>query len=71
MTREGYKVLEAEDGEEALDILFESGKTVDMVILDVMMPKYDGWFVLERIREYMTIPVVHVDGREGRRNMIN
>ncbi|MFA6647801.1 MAG: response regulator transcription factor, partial [Candidatus Izemoplasmatales bacterium] len=49
--------------EEALDILFESGKKVDLVILDVMMPKYDGWFVLERIREYMTIPVVMLTAR--------
>ena len=63
LIREGYKVLEAEDGEEALDILFESGKKVDIVILDVMMPKYDGWFVLERIREYMTIPVVMLTAR--------
>jgi DNA-binding response OmpR family regulator len=63
MSREGYKILEAEDGEEALDILFESGKKVDLVILDVMMPKYDGWFVLERIREYMTIPVVMLTAR--------
>jgi len=63
MSREGYKVLEAEDGEEALDILFESGKKVDLVILDVMMPKYDGWFVLERIREFMTIPVVMLTAR--------
>ncbi|MFA7075967.1 MAG: response regulator transcription factor [Candidatus Izemoplasmatales bacterium] len=63
MSREGYKVLEAEDGEAALDILFESDKKVDLVILDVMMPKYDGWFVLERIREYMTIPVVMLTAR--------
>ena len=58
LTREGYKVFEAADGEEALEMLFESGKKIDLVILDVMMPKYDGWFVLERIREFMTIPVV-------------
>lgn len=63
MTREGYKVLEAEDGEEALDIIFESEKKVDLVILDVMMPKYDGWFVLERIREYLTIPVIMLTAR--------
>ncbi|MGD9761996.1 MAG: response regulator transcription factor [Candidatus Izemoplasmatales bacterium] len=63
LAREGYKVLEAGDGEEALDILFESGKKVDLVILDVMMPKYDGWYVLERIREYMTIPVVMLTAR--------
>jgi DNA-binding response OmpR family regulator len=63
ITREGYRVLEAEDGEEALDILFESGKKVDLVILDVMMPKYDGWFVLERIREFSTVPVVMLTAR--------
>jgi DNA-binding response OmpR family regulator len=63
LNREGYKILEAADGEEALDILFETGKKVDLVILDVMMPKYDGWFVLERIREYMTIPVIMLTAR--------
>jgi len=63
LSREGYRVLEAEDGEEALDILFESDKKVDLVILDVMMPKYDGWFVLERIRDYLTIPVVMLTAR--------
>jgi two-component system, OmpR family, response regulator ResD len=63
LIREGHKVLEASDGEEALDILFESGKRVDLVILDVMMPKYDGWFVLERIREYTTIPVIMLTAR--------
>ncbi len=63
LTREGYKVFEAADGEEALEMLFESGKKIDLVILDVMMPKYDGWFVLERIREFMTIPVVMLTAR--------
>lgn len=63
LSREGYKVLEAEDGEEALDMLFESGKKIDLVILDVMMPKYDGWYVLERIRDYMTIPVIMLTAR--------
>jgi len=61
--REGYKVLEAEDGEEAIDILFESKVKVDLVILDVMMPKYDGWFVLERIREFSSVPVVMLTAR--------
>jgi DNA-binding response OmpR family regulator len=63
LSREGYKVLEANDGEEALDLLFESGKKIDLVILDVMMPKYDGWYVLERIRDYMTIPVIMLTAR--------
>ncbi|MFA7561269.1 MAG: response regulator transcription factor [Candidatus Izemoplasmatales bacterium] len=63
LSREGYKVLEANDGEEALDLLFESSKKIDLVILDVMMPKYDGWYVLERIRDYMTIPVIMLTAR--------
>jgi DNA-binding response OmpR family regulator len=63
LQREGYKVLEAEDGEQAIDLMFNSKSKVDLVILDVMMPKYDGWFVLERIREFSTVPVVMLTAR--------
>ncbi|MDP2425703.1 MAG: response regulator transcription factor [bacterium] len=63
LQREGYKVIEAEDGEQAIDALFESKVKIDLVILDVMMPKYDGWFVLERIREFSTVPVVMLTAR--------
>ncbi|MDD3842022.1 MAG: response regulator transcription factor [Candidatus Izemoplasmatales bacterium] len=63
LLREGYKVIEAEDGEKAIDLLFESKTKIDMVILDVMMPKYDGWFVLERIREFSTVPVIMLTAR--------
>ncbi len=63
LRREGYKVIEAEDGEEAIDLLFESKVKFDLVILDVMMPKYDGWFVLERIREFSTLPVIMLTAR--------
>jgi len=63
LSREGYKVLEAADGEEAIDMLFESKIKVDLVVLDVMMPKYDGWFVLERIREFSTVPVIMLTAR--------
>jgi len=63
LVREGYKVLEAEDGEKAIDLLFDSKTKVDLVILDVMMPKYDGWFVLERIREFSTVPVIMLTAR--------
>jgi len=61
--REGYKVLEAEDGEQAIDAIFETKTKIDLVILDVMMPKYDGWFVLERIREFSTVPVIMLTAR--------
>lgn len=63
LKREGYLVIEAADGEEALDIIFESNQKVDLVILDVMMPKYDGWYVLERIREYLNLPIVMLTAR--------
>lgn len=63
LQREGYKVFEAEDGEQAIDIMFNSKTKIDLVVLDVMMPKYDGWFVLERIREFSTVPVVMLTAR--------
>ena len=63
LKREDYRVIEAADGEEALDILFESDQKVDLVILDVMMPKYDGWYVLERIRDFLSIPVIMLTAR--------
>lgn len=63
LQREGYKVLEAEDGEQAIDLMFNSKIKIDLVVLDVMMPKYDGWFVLERIREFSTVPVVMLTAR--------
>ena len=63
LKREEYRVIEAADGEEALDIIFESNQKVDLVILDVMMPKYDGWYVLERIRDFLNTPVIMLTAR--------
>lgn len=63
LKRDNYSVIEAADGEEALDIIFESNQKVDLVILDVMMPKYDGWYVLERIREFLNLPVIMLTAR--------
>lgn len=63
LKREGYETVEAKDGEEALDILFEEKQTFDLMILDVMMPKYDGWYILESVRNYMTTPVVMLTAR--------
>ncbi len=63
LRRDGYEVIEAADGEEALDVIFESDKKVDLIILDVMMPKYDGWYVLERVREYLTTPIIMLTAR--------
>ena len=57
LSREGYKILEAADGEQALKVFFED-KDIALVILDVMMPKLNGWEVLKEIRQYSEVPVV-------------
>ena len=53
----GYQVVEASDGEEAFDI-FTQDKNISLVVLDVMMPKMDGWEVLRKIRESSAVPVI-------------
>lgn len=57
LVREGYAVLEAADGEEAVDVFFNN-KDVALILLDVMMPKMDGWKVLKTVREYSQVPVI-------------
>ncbi len=72
LREEGYKIIEAADGEEALNIIFPTkGKTkIDLVVLDVMMPKYDGWTVLERIREFSKIPVVMLTAKSDEQDQL-
>ena len=55
--KEGYTILEAGDGEEAVDIFFKEND-ISLVILDVMMPKMDGWQVLKELRQYSKVPVI-------------
>jgi DNA-binding response OmpR family regulator len=57
LKRENYEVIEAEDGEQAVDIFFKDPK-IDLVILDVMMPKMDGWQVCSMIRQYSKVPII-------------
>lgn len=57
LIRSNYDVLEAEDGEQALDIFF-SDQSIALVILDVMMPKKDGWEVCREIRDYSKVPII-------------
>ncbi|MCI7794794.1 MAG: response regulator transcription factor [Lachnospiraceae bacterium] len=63
----GYKVLEAEDGEAAVDIFFKE-KDIDLIILDVMMPKMDGWEVCKTIRRYSQVPIVMLTARSEERD---
>lgn len=55
--KEGYIPIEACDGKEAIDVFFNL-KDIDIIILDVMMPVYDGWEVLKEIREHSDIPII-------------
>lgn len=57
LSRENYDVIEAEDGEQACDIFF-SNKEISLIILDVMMPKMDGWQVVREIRNYSKVPII-------------
>ena len=57
LVRENYEVLEACDGEEALDV-FYSDKEIELLILDVMMPKMNGWEVCKEIRENSKVPII-------------
>ena len=59
----GYKILQAKDGEEALDIFETNKEKINMVLLDVMMPKIDGWTVLRKIRQETKIPVIMLTAR--------
>ena len=57
LVRQNYEVREAGDGEEALDIFYED-KDIALIILDVMMPKMNGWEVCKEIRETSKVPII-------------
>ncbi len=62
LTKQDFTVLEAADGEEAVDLFFEK-KDIDLVILDVMMPKMDGWETCREIRQYSQVPIIMLTAR--------
>jgi DNA-binding response OmpR family regulator len=57
LVKQNFDVIEAEDGEEAVD-LFYANKDIALIILDVMMPKMDGWEVCREIRNYSEVPII-------------
>ena len=67
LEREGYQILEAGDGLEALD-LFYKHKDVALIILDVMMPKLDGWGVCKEIRRISGVPILMLTARSEERD---
>ncbi len=63
LVQKGDSVLEAADGEEALKVFEENQKQINLVLLDVMMPKLDGWSVLRQIRQTSKVPVIMLTAR--------
>ncbi len=57
LRKKDFEVLEAADGEEAIDIFFHD-KNISLIVLDVMMPKMDGWEVVKEIRQYSKVPII-------------
>ena len=64
LVREGYEVLEAGDGEEALDLFYRE-KDIALIILDVMMPKRNGFEVCREIRETSKVPIIMLTARRA------
>ena len=59
----GYHILEASDGEEALQVFEENKNEINLILLDVMMPKLDGWSVLRQIRQTSNVPIIMLTAR--------
>lgn len=70
LVREGYEVLEAGDGEEALDI-FYADKDISLLVLDVMMPKLDGWEVCREIRKTSKVPIIMLTAKGDEQDELN
>ena len=64
LTRSNYEVIEAEDGEKALE-LFYNHPNISLIILDVMMPKIDGWEVCREIRSSSQVPIIMLTAKSG------
>lgn len=70
LVRENYEVLEAGDGEEALDIFYRE-KDIALLILDVMMPKINGWNVCREIRETSKVPIIMLTAKSQEEDELN
>ena len=70
LTKKNFQVLEAGDGEEAMDIFYKE-KDIALLILDVMMPKMDGWEVCREIRKESKVPIIMLTARGEERDELN
>ena len=65
--REGYQVLEAGDGMEAMEVFYDE-KDIALIILDVMMPRMDGWQVCREVRQSSKVPIIMLTARSEERD---
>ena len=70
LVREDYEVIEAENGEQALDMFYMDSE-ISLIILDVMMPKVDGFAVLKEVRETSSIPVLMLTAKGEENDVLN
>lgn len=67
LMKKNFQVLEAENGEMAVDIFFEN-KDISLIILDIMMPKMDGWQVCREIRQYSKVPIIMLTAKSDEKD---
>ena len=67
LSKKGFEVIEAENGEQAVDIFFET-KDIAMILLDVMMPKMDGWEVCREIRKMSQVPIIMLTAKSDEKD---
>ncbi len=67
LAKKGYDVMEAKDGEEALEIFYRD-KDISLIILDVMMPKVDGWEVVKEVRRESKVPIMMLTAKDSERD---
>lgn len=67
LVKKNFEVLEAENGAEAIDLFFKQ-KDIALIILDVMMPKMDGWEVCREIRAYSKVPIIMLTARSDEKD---
>jgi DNA-binding response OmpR family regulator len=67
LSKKNFEVLEAENGEQAVDLFFNN-KEISLLILDVMMPKMDGWQVCREIRQYSKVPIIMLTAKSDEKD---
>ncbi|MBQ4232566.1 MAG: response regulator transcription factor [Lachnospiraceae bacterium] len=65
-----YHVIEAADGEEALNVFYENNQYIDLILLDIMLPKLDGYQVLKEIRDMSDVPVIMLTAKDGEHDQL-